>query len=174
LESDLESLLARTEDGIASAGDIGEWHQLAEAVYNSIGDEQADLDEDGEARTLEGQWPILGDAGHVRMVLDGLDVISAQVKAGDPIKDFANFAYDCTQRVEQFADSALRHAGTGGVCASDSSCADAMASALYELGNAQTGFDVDASGTVEREEEATIGCALYYVNQMARMEISVP
>lgn len=173
METDLERLVALAEEGPATS-DLDAYHSFSEKLYNGISDEQADIDGDGQVSTFDGQAPVIGPTGWVAQVLGGLDVISAAVDGGDPIKDFANYAYDCTQRVEQHAETSLRYAGSGGVCAAEASCQDSLASLAFELQVALDGFDLNGDGSITVADEGTVECAVYYVNQMARMRVEVP
>ena len=151
-----------------------EVHQRAEAVSNAILGEEEDLDDDGEARTVLGTQPILGDEGLISMVLSGLDIASGSVEPGHPIKDLANWAYDCTQRIESYAETAYSRARISTVCASVSSCDDGMEDAEANLGWAMSGQDLDEDGSIEINEEGTIECAIFHVSRMAVMEVSTP
>lgn len=148
-----------------------EYHDRAEAIYNALSGENADLDNDGDKETMDDAGPLDGDAGLVDAVYAGLDAISGGVQPGDPIKDFANYAYDCTRRGEDRFRFVLASAGVGAVCASASSCQSAFTNMAYDLDIARTGVDADESGAIDLITEATLPCAVYYVSQMARMDV---
>ena len=174
METDLEALIDAAQRGVDATMSVDEHHELAEGLYNGITGANADLDDDGVKTEFDSQDPLLGAKGWVERVLSGLDVLSASVEPGDPVKYFANYAYDCTQRVESHAEFAAASAGVGAVCASSEACDAKLEEIKYELEIARDGTDLDGDKQVDRIDEGTVECALYYVGQMARMRVEVP
>ena len=149
-------------------------HVRAEEAANAIEGTEEDIDGNGMVATMDGTMAILGDEGLIERILGGLDVASAAVEPGHPVKDLANWAYDCTQRIESFATEAYTRARIATACASSSSCDDNLRDAEQNLGWALEGMDIDKDEVVDLQDEGTIECAIYYVSRMAVMDVGVP
>lgn len=142
-----------------------------EKVANAIAGEENDLDGDGTAGVLEGVSPILDSEGLIELVLDDLADLSRAVEHGDPVKDYANWAYDCVERVESYAEDAQTHAGLASVCGAESACAGELASAAEDLDRAVEGEDLDEDGSIDEIEEGTAACARAWVREAMAMEV---
>jgi len=153
---------------------LGEVHTRAEAAANAIQGTEEDIDGNGSVATMDGTMAILGEAGLIEQVLSGLDLASEAVEPGHPVKDLANWAYDCSQRIESYAEEAYTRARIATACASSSSCDDNLIDADANLTLALEGQDLDEDDVVELIDEGTIDCAIYYVSRMAVMEVSTP
>jgi hypothetical protein len=154
--------------------DLNEVHIRAEATANAIQGTDEDIDGDGTGATLEGTMAILGETGLIVQILSGLDVASAAVEPGHPVNDLANWAYDCTQRIESFAEEAYTRTRIVTACASTKSCDDNLLQADENLGWALEGLDLDDDKVVDLRDEGTIDCAIYYVSKMAVMDVGTP
>jgi hypothetical protein len=154
--------------------DLVEIHGRAEAVANAIEGSEEDIDGNGQLDVLDGTMAILGESGLIERILKGLDVASAAVEPGHPVKDLANWAYDCTQRIESFAEEAYTRTRIATACASSSSCDASLMDADENLDWALNGFDIDEDGIVDLQDEGTIECAIFYVSSMAVMDVSTP
>lgn len=169
-----EAILAYTDETIASVSDVAQINARGEAIANTIRGLEEDLDDDGTSGQIEGYMPIIGDDGLILLILEDLGTASASVGPGHPVKDLANWAYDCTQRIEGFATYAANRAGIATVCAAESSCDEVLFEASENLEWALSGNDVNGDSSIDPIEEGTIDCAVYYVSQMAYMEIATP
>ncbi len=154
--------------------DVAQINARGEAIANTIRGLEEDLDDDGIKSRMEGYMPIIGDDGLILLILADLDTASASVGPGHPVKDLANWAYDCTQRIEGFAQYAANRAGIATVCAAESSCDEVLYQAKENLEWALSGDDINGDSSIDPIEEGTIDCAVYYVSQMAYMEIATP
>lgn len=156
-------------------------HEKAEQLYNSIYGATLDRDNDGEVSVLPNILPITNELNGmssaetflVELVLDDLALGSAAVDPGHPIKDLANLAYDCTQLVEKPSRDAAEQADVAVACISEEFCDSKMLRAKELLMEGLSGYDVDEDGSITLETEGSIQCAIFYVNQMAFMDISV-
>jgi hypothetical protein len=173
VETTTETIKAHVGDTLGME-DLAEVHIRAEATANSIQGTEEDIDGDGTAATMVGTMAILGETGLIVRILSGLDVASEAVEPGHPVKDLANWAYDCTQRIESYAEEAYTRTRIATACASSSSCDDNLRDAEDNLGWAITGLDLDEDKVVDLQDEGTIDCAIYYVSKMAVMDVSTP
>jgi len=173
VETTTETIKAHVGDTLGME-DLAEVHIRAEATANSIQGTEEDIDGDGTAATMDGTMAILGETGLIVRILSGLDVASEAVEPGHPVKDLANWAYDCTQRIESYAEEAYTRTRIATACASSSSCDDNLRDAEDNLGWAITGLDLDEDKVVDLQDEGTIDCAIYYVSKMAVMDVSTP
>jgi hypothetical protein len=172
IESMVELLIEHVEEvkGLASVpADFAPW---AEGIVNVLEGTEEDLDDDGVVNLLDGLSPILGDAGLVELIKDDLAIASASVEPLHPVKDLANWAYDCTQRIEGFAKQASREANVALVCTSMELCNQQMDETVDNLEWALGGFDTDESGDIDLIDEGTIECALYFASRMAYMDVA--
>lgn len=173
-ESQIEALVEYTSDVIDETLSVAELQVEGERIANAIEGGAEDYNDDGQVETLEGTLPLLGAEGYVNLILQDLDGVSASVEPGDPIKDYANYAYDCVQRVESHAELAAVSARVASACGAESSCDDTLGGVVVELEVARAGYDENGDGVIDTLTEGTVECALYYVAQMARMEVGVP
>ena len=100
VESAVEAIRVRGQEAVDGEFVLADFTDDAEAVANGLAGTSTDRNDDGTVDTMEGQLGIIGDSGYVELIKADLDAASAQVDPGDPIKDFANYAYDCTQAIE--------------------------------------------------------------------------
>lgn len=173
-ESQIEALVRYTTAIIDATMQVADLQVEGERIANAIEGGAEDYNDDGQAATLEGSLPLLGAEGYVNVILQDLAAVSAGVEPGDPIKDYANYAYDCVQRVESHAELAAVSAKVASVCGAESSCDDTLGGVIIELDAAQAGFDENEDGVIDTLTEGTVECALYYVAQMARMQVDIP
>lgn len=173
-ETEIEFVIEYTLDVVADARSVEDLHEEGERIANAIEGGAEDIDDDGTVSLLEGTVGLLGAGGYVSRVIQDLETVSGSVAVGDPIKDYANYAYDCIQRVESHAEFAAVSARVATVCGAESSCDDTLGGVVTELGVAQAGADADGDGGVDPLTEGTIECSIYYVSQMARMSVAVP
>jgi hypothetical protein len=174
VESSCEDLIIELQTTIDETQDVSSIYDQAEAIVNAINGTSEDIDSNGTTNTLSGIMPILGKEGLIELILSHLDVASASVGPGHPVKDLANWAYDCTQMIEGFAEQASREADTATVCGSKKACDAELESAIENLQWALDGFDADKDGTVDPISEGTAECAIYFVSQMAYMDVATP
>lgn len=174
LKTQVEEYITWAEAKVAETLDIDPAQAAAEALSNSVGGTIGDFDGSGSASTVEGAFPILGESGYVTLILADIDTVSDAVDPNDPIKEFANNAYDCVQRAETNAGVAVDEALIGTACGAESTCDAQMNEAIGALGNALVGEDLDGSGAIDPNTEGTTECALYYVAQMMRLTVTTP
>jgi hypothetical protein len=173
VETTTETILLHIQETMGLE-DLNEVHIRAEGAANAIEGSEEDIDGDGTVATMPGTMAILGEEGLIQQVLSGLDLASAAVAPGHPVKDLANWAYDCTQRIESFAEESYTRTRIATACASSSSCDDNLLDAEDNLQWALEGLDLDEDKTVDLIDEGTIECAIYYVSRMAVMDIATP
>lgn len=145
-----------------------------ETISNGLQGLDEDLNDDGAVSTLEGVHPILREGGGIEMVLDDLTTASLSVEPGNPVKDLANYAYDCTQRIEGFTQYAANRAGVASVSASTGAAQEKLVEAQESLDFALNGEDENSDGEIDPIDEGTIDCAITFVSQMAYMDVSTP
>lgn len=145
-----------------------------EIISNGLQGLEEDLNNDEAASTLDGVHPILREGGGIELVLEDLSTASFSVEPGHPVKDLANYAYDCTQRIEGYVRFAANRGGVASVSASTSSAQEKLLEAQDNLDFALSGQDENGDGTVDDITEGTIGCAVTFVSQMAYMDVTTP
>ncbi len=166
IESTIEAIQAFTQADMDASTPVETLNEHAALIRDTIRGE-------GSA-SIDGTMAILGDEGLVELILADLDVASAAVEPGNPVKDLANFAYDCVQRIETHASEAARKADVATVCAGEDYCDSVLATVVENLQYALDGYDLNEDGTVDPTTEGTVECAVYNISQMAYMEVAVP
>ena len=152
----------------------------AELLFNAIHGFEKDLDDDGTISLLSDTMALVphatvqgvADSYLVELVLSDLDAASASVNPGHPIRDLANYAYDCTQIVEFFGREAGSEVDIAANMTGKPQFNTRMNRAIDNLEMARRGSDQNEDGQIELDE-SSIDCAAYYVNQMAMLEINV-
>lgn len=145
-----------------------------ETISNGLQGLEEDLNNDEAASTLDGVHPILREGGGIELVLEDLSTASFSVEPGHPVKDLANYAYDCTQRIEGYVRYAANRGGVASVSASTASAQEKLIEAQDNLDWALSGRDDNSDGSVDDISEGTIGCAVTFVSQMAYMDVTTP
>ena len=183
LQSAIQRYIEFAQEGVdlAANGDFAVIQTRGEMLFNSIYGIADDRNNDGQVSVIDNILPITdalngtstAETFLVELVLDDLALGSSAVDPGHPIKDLANYAYDCTQLVEQPAREAAEQGDAATACGSIEFCSSKMQRAKEFLEVALMGTDIDEDGTISIENEASIQCALYHVNQMAYMDIAV-
>jgi hypothetical protein len=177
LESAVQVIEARAQSVIDASFDLDAFNAESEAIANGLEGTEEDRNDDGRVDTIDGQLGILNDGGYVDLILVDLRAASDQVAPGDPIKDYANYAYDCSQSIEEHVHYASIDADVGSICVSEKSCDARMADVLVELGYALDGEDENENGVIDdlaTPTEGTIECAITYISQMAQMTVATP
>lgn len=174
VETAVEAIRVRAQEAVDGEFSLDSFTEEAEAVSNGLAGTSTDRNDDGTVTTMEGQLGIIGESGYVELIKADLDAASAQVDPGDPIKDFANYAYDCTQAIEAHADNAADEADVATICTGEESCDERMTDAIVEIDYALSGQDVNEDGTIDLLTEGTIECAISYVSEMAQMTVETP
>lgn len=174
VETAVENIRTEAQGAIDAEFSMDDFQASGEAVANALEGTSEDRNDDGTVSTIDGQLGVLDDAGYIAIILSDLDEASDQVDPGDPIKDYANYAYDCTQRIEAHAAEAALDADIASICLSEETCESRMTDAVVYLDYALAGQDVDENGAIEDLTEGTIECAINYVSQMAQMTVTTP
>lgn len=171
----LQDYLVQLQDAVATAAtesDLAKLHSQAEKIANAIDGTADDVNNDGSVEQFPWQVGVVGETGFVNLILSDISAASAQVTPPNPIKDFAKEAYDCTQLVESHANLASNTARTATVAGAVSSGQTQLTATLEELQVAADGQDGDDTDTsIDPVTEGTLSCAIYYVSEMARMEV---
>ena len=185
IEQTLETLIQHNTDTIALEGDMPAVHQGAEATVNTILGTSIDYNNDTIISTIPDLLPLIGeslaetdDLSNLRnLVLADLDAASLaahQIAPTHHIKDLANYAYDCTQLIGTYVQQAANSAdNVAGGITDEADCDTRLQESNLFLQYALDGFDVDENGRIEDLTEGTINCAIYYVSQMAYMEVGI-
>lgn len=165
VETTTETLISLTEAITTATASSTELNAFAREFEDSI---------EGGPDAIAGTSPILGPTGAIELILADLDAASAAVEPGHPVKDLANYAYDCTQRIEAHVEDAVYKAGIASVSAGEEVCDGLLLDAAAFLSFALNGEDIDGDGAVDPITEGTIECAITYASQMAYMDVAVP
>ena len=112
--------------------------------------------------------------GGADLVLRDLDQASASVGPGHPVKDLANWSYDCTEEVARHADDAAAQAAIATAVASVDQGKQRMQNVIESLQYAIDGEDQNEDGSVDPIDEGALTCALGFINQMAFIEVTIP
>lgn len=174
IQTTIEAALALAQDTIDNTTDIGQMQNRGERISNALTGLEEDLKPDGSANSIDDTHPILGEGGGADLVLRDLDQASASVGPGHPVKDLANWSYDCTQEVERHAEDAAGQAAIATAAASIDQGRQRMINVVEMLNYAIDGEDQNDDGSVDPISEGALTCALDYINQMAFMEVGVP
>lgn len=174
VETTAEALAEVTRSAIEDTSELSVIHGKAESIVNALQGTAEDVDGNGNVETISGVMPILGDDGLIQLILGDLDIASASVEQGHPIKDLAKYAWYCTKRIESYADDASDAADIATACAAESYCDSAMGDAAEAFDRALNGYDADEDGTIDMIDEGTIECAAWLASQMAYMDVGVP
>lgn len=182
----IQTLYAHQEALMTLQGDLTALYAGAEGMVNAAMGTTDDYDMDGTVNIVPNVMPLIGqslaetqDTSNLRnLVLRDLTLASAAAHEISPrhhIKDLANYAYDCTQLVGTYVQDAVD--ATDNVAAKMIDNEVGMDLRLSEsndlLSYALDGYDVNEDGSIDDFTEGTINCAIYYVSQMAYMEIGV-
>lgn len=165
--------------GIAQAAldapfDQDDFQEAGETIANALDGTAEDRDDNGAVATLDGQLPVLGDEGYIELILADLTTASLQVDPGNPIKDYINYAYDCTQKIESHATYAAISADVAAVCLSEESCDVRMEDVVEEIDYALVGEDENEDGTIDLLTEGTVECAVKWVSELVQMPVETP
>jgi hypothetical protein len=174
VQTTVETVLNLAQDTIDNVSDLAVLQSRSEQISNALTGLGEDLKPDGNAETIDGVMAVLGDDGVAELILSDLDQASASVEPLHPVKDLANWSYDCTQRVQAFADDAANRAAIATAAAGIDQGKARLEDAVENLNWALEGRDENEDGEINLIDEGTIGCAVYYINQMAYLEVSVP
>lgn len=173
VETAVQALRDEGQAALDATFDQDSFTATCEGIANALEGVEEDRNDDGTTSTIPDQFGVLNEGGYIDLILADLTAASAQVDPGNPIKDYANYAYDCAQNIEAHAFIASIDADVGSVCLSEDTCDIRLSDAVLELDYALDGQDADESGTIDLLE-GTIECAIGYVSQMAQMTVEVP
>ncbi|MFZ5478866.1 MAG: hypothetical protein ACOZNI_18985 [Myxococcota bacterium] len=154
-----------TSPGVDALNDAGEGY------YNAINGTETDLN-GGGAVVYGEHLPILGETGYLELIFADFDAASGELEPGDPVKELVADAYDCAQRIEDYASAASLHAQIAAVSAADTTAQAEIYDMSDQLGYALDGYDDDEDGSIDVATEGTIECAVDYVSQMAQMAVN--
>jgi len=174
IQTTIEAALALAQDTIDNEVDLEQLKNRGERISNAITGLEEDLKPDGSANSIDAVHPILGEGGGADLVLRDLDQASASVGPGHPVKDLANWSYDCTQEVERHAEDAAGQAAVATAVASVDQGKQRMQNVVDMLNQAIEGEDQNEDGTVDPITEGALTCALGYIGQMAFLEVTTP
>ncbi len=172
IQTTIEAALTLAQDTADNVTDLPTMQARAEQISNALTGLAEDLRPDGTAETIADTHPVLGEGGGVDLVLRDLDQASASVEPGNPVKDLANWSYDCTQEVERHADDAAGVAAIVTASASVDAGATRLRQVVETLEYAIAGEDQNDDGNVDPIDEGALNCALDFVNQMAFLEVT--
>jgi hypothetical protein len=159
----------------ASGTDIDALQILSEKVSNGINGAEEDENDNGQIDKFGFQFGILNTGGYIDLILSDINDASHEVDPTDPIKEFGNNAYDCTQLIEDKAKAAASDSGTASVTGAAESAVTQLLSADENLGYARDGQDGDDEGTdIDPLTEGTLSCSIFYISEMMRMRVLTP
>jgi hypothetical protein len=162
------------QDTMGAPYDANAYNAAGESIANTLDGAMEDRDGDGTASSIAGLLPVLGAGGYLEIIFDDLQSATARVEPGNPIKDYIEHAYDCTENIETHVYNASISADIAAVCLSESSCDTRFEDVVEDLGYALSGYDANEDGTVDLLTEGTIDCAITYASEMAQMAVEVP
>ena len=186
IQETIQAIIDHHDTAIATATTIEELAAAAEASTNTILGTQDDIDKDGVVGTVSNYMALIGDnladtddLSNLRnRVLDDLAAASSaahEISPTHPIKDLANYAYDCTQLVAVYVQNTEQE-----IFPLAYEITTEMAAATVRLQQANTylgyaleGYDIDEDGSITDETEGTINCTIYHVSKMAYMEVNI-
>lgn len=174
VETAVEGLRDYGQAAVDGGFSLPEIHTTAEGMMNAIRGTTEDSNEDGSVDVFGEHLGLIGAGGYVELIKADLTAASNQVDPGNPIKDYANYAYDCTQKIETHADAAGRDAEGASVTGSDESALSRLTDSIEGLDYALVGLDENEDGLIDDFTEGTIECAIRYVSQMAQMNVAIP
>jgi hypothetical protein len=177
---DHQQVLLDTTTGIEALADG------TEKTLNTALVDEDDHDKDGTVEQLPNYLPLIGDnladtssLNNLRnLVLADLDAASAaahQISPTHPIKDLANYAYDCTQLVGTYVQDAtdeIYYVATG-VTTEEVAARIRITNANQYLSYAFAGFDTNENGVIDDLTEGTINCSIDRISRMAYMDVGI-
>jgi hypothetical protein len=157
-----------------------------EKTLNTALVDEADYNNDGTIEQLSDYSPLVGNSLANTSELDNLrnqvlaDLAAASAAAHEiapthPIKDLANYAYDCTQLVGTYVQDAtdeVYYVATG-VTTEEIAARLRISNANLYLNYAFDGFDANEDGVIDDLTEGTINCSIYHVSRMAYMDVGI-
>ena len=173
LKDTVIGLIEFSQETLDSTSDVAVLNTRGESVANTIRGAEEDLDGDDLVSRIEDFNAILSETGTIELILEDLATASLSVDPGHPVKDLANYAYDCTQRVEEFATEAARQAGRSSSCNDLADCQENVAQSIQNLEWARDGQDDNGDTEIDPITEGGVDCAIEFANQMAFMEIAL-
>jgi hypothetical protein len=174
IQTTIEAAMALAQDTLDNTTDLVQLKNRGERISNALSGEEEDLLVDGSANSIDDVHPILGEGGGADLVLRDLDQASASVGPGHPVKDLANWSYDCTEEVARHADDAAAQAAIATAVASVDQGKQRMQNVIESLQYAIDGEDQNEDGSVDPIDEGALTCALGFINQMAFIEVTIP
>ena len=177
IETTVETIMAYGQSAIDGFGAVETFREQAEAVSNGITGEEVDVTQNGTVETIDGlEVALVGENGQPEVILEDFHAAWSAFggnQADKEILEAFDNAYDCVQRIEDYAEEADTLAGTTTVCGAESSCKDLMGRVNEQLGYALEGVDEDENGVIELDE-GTIECAIEYTSRMMAFDVDVP
>ena len=175
LEAYIERLREEIATNVGTGQDLTTLRATGEKIANAIDGTEEDYDDSGSPDTYAYHFGILNSGGYMDLIFSDLNTVALSVDPLDPISDFVNYAYDCTQLIEGKAEIAANFASTAAVTAAPGSAEAQLLIADENLVYALLGQDGEDEGEdVDPVTEGTLECAIYHVSEMMRMQISVP
>lgn len=175
LENYIERLREEIATNVGTGRELSVLRAHGEKIANAIDGTEEDYDDSGTGETYEYHFGVLNQGGYIDLILSDLGTAVSTIEPTDPIAEFANYAYDCTQLIEGKAEIASRFASTAAVTAATGSAEAQLLLADESLGYSLLGQDgVDEGEDVDPITEGTLECAIYHVSEMMRMPVLVP
>ncbi len=177
VEASVQTIREEAQGFIDRTFDLARSQDGAEGVSNALYGTEDDRNDDGTVSVMEGQIGVLNDAGYIEIIKADLAVAAEQVDPSNPIRDYINYAYDCTKAIGGHAEDAAIDADIGSICMDEGSCDGRFQNVLDGLGFALDGADLNEDGVIDdfsEPAEGTIECAISFVSQMAQMTVDTP
>jgi hypothetical protein len=174
METAVEAIRAEGQGLLDDPFALQDFKAGSEAIANALYGTTDDRNDDGTTSVIDGQLGVLNDGGYIDLIQGDLTAATQQVDAGDPIKDYVNNAYDCSQLIESHANDAALDADLDSVCLAEESCDSRMQDVVDALTYALDGEDLNEDGVIDYATEGTIECAIGWVSEMAQMTVTTP
>ena len=186
IQQTLQALLDHQNSLLTISGDVAALTAGVEKTLNTALTVEDDYDKNGTIENLPDLLPLIGESLAETYELDNLrnlvleDLRQASTAAHEispthPIKDLANYAYDCTQLVGTYVQDATDELGSvaNGFTQEEEAIKERITTSNQFLQYAFDGYDINEDGSIDDFTEGTINCSIYYISKFAYMEVDV-
>lgn len=186
IQETLQALIDHHNNLLTISGDIPALTAGVEQTLNTALVVEDDYDKNGTVEQIADYLPLIGENLAETYELDNLrnlvleDLRQASTAAHEispthPIKDLANYAYDCTQLVGTYVQESTDELNSvaQGFTTEEVAIKERITNSNQFLQYAFEGYDIDENGSIDDFTEGTINCSIYYISQMAYMEVQI-
>lgn len=186
IQQTLQALINHHDALLAIDGDVPALTAGVEKTLNTSLVIEDDYDKNGTVEQLGDYLPLIGENLAEAYALDNLrnlvledlrqaSTAAHQISPTHPIKDLANYAYDCTQLVGTYVQETTDelYSVANGFTLEETAIKERISTSNQYLQYAFEGYDINEDGAIDDFTEGTINCSIYYISKFAYMEVEV-